>query len=109
IFQKWFGRGGFETDEAARLRQRRMRQGALPTEPRLGPQKLKAAPLEHLLRGASFRLMHVFQTQPKVIDRRGQFGIDSALGNADEQKLTMPNGLGSHMEISRMHSPSSSR
>jgi hypothetical protein len=53
--------------------------------------------------------MHVFQTQPKVIDRRGQFGIDSALGNPDEQKSTMPNDLGSHMEISRMHSPSSSR
>jgi hypothetical protein len=53
--------------------------------------------------------VHVFHTRPKVIDRRGQLGIGSTLGKTDEQKATIPDDLGCHMEISRMHGPSSGK
>ena len=89
-------------------RQRGMRQVALLSEPRLSPQQLQAAPRERCFRGGPLHLMHVFQTQAQGIDCRKQLCIDSALGQGDEQKPTIPDDLRGHMQISRMHSPSSS-
>ena len=84
-----------------------MRQVALLTEPRLGPQQLKAPTRERFFRGGPLYRIHVFQTRPQVIDRRGQLRIGSTLRQVDEQKPTIPDDLSGQMQICRMHRPSS--